>query len=153
MGLDTKTLTGVHMGAMVHDIGKIHIPAELLTKPSLLNETEKLIIQQHAEVGYDILKGIHFPWPLAEIAHQHHERMDGSGYPQGLKGNDICLEARIVAVADVVEAISSHRPYRPSLGSDVAMAEITEHRQTLYDANVVDSCLAVFAKGFTFPQN
>ncbi len=150
MGLDEETLQGVHMGGTIHDVGKINIPAEILSKPDRLSEIEAKLVQQHPQVGYEILKDIDFPWPVAEIAHQHHERFDGSGYPQGLKGEQICLEARIVAVADVVEAMSSHRPYRAGLGIEAALAEIGKHKGTLYDAGAVDACLAVFADGFLF---
>ena len=109
-----------------------------------------LIIKEHPKVSYEILKNIHFPWPVAEIAYQHHERLDGSGYPQGLRGEAICLEARIVAVADVCEAISSHRPYRPGLGEDAALDEIRKGKGTLYDAGVVDACLKIISEGFSF---
>ena len=110
MGQNNAFIEGIHMSASIHDIGKIHLPSEILTKPTMLTEMERKLVETHPEVGYNILKNIDSPWPLADIAHQHHERMDGSGYPQGLKGEEICLEARIVAVADVVEAIASHRP-------------------------------------------
>jgi len=116
MDLNDDQIEGVRMGEIIHDIGKIQTPAEILSKPSKLSEIEYQLIQAHAALGYDILKDIKFPWPVADIAHQHHERVNGKGYPQGLKGEEICLEARIVAVADVVEAISSHRPYRAALG-------------------------------------
>lgn len=150
MGLDEDALQGIHMGATIHDIGKINIPAEILSKPSHLNEMEFLMVRMHPKIGYDILKDVHFPWPVAEVAYQHHERMDGSGYPQGLKGEQIRLEARIVAVADVMEAMTSHRPYRPGLGHEVAIAEISDHSGIRYDADVVNACLAVFADGFRF---
>jgi len=153
MGLDEPQVKGIHMGASIHDIGKIQVPAELLSKPARLNETEYKLIKEHAQIGYDILKDIDFPWPVAEIAHQHHEHMDGSGYPQGLKGDEICLEARIVAVADVVEAINSHRPYRPALGIEVALDEIKKNRGTFYDPEVVDACLKLFSEGrFSFEE-
>lgn len=153
MGLDKELIEGIRMGAVIHDIGKIQTPAELLSKPSKLTAIEYQLIQEHASVGYEILKDIEFPWPVAEIAHQHHERINGSGYPQGLKGENICLEARIVAVADVVEAISSHRPYRPALGIDVAMEEITAHRGEWYDPVAVDACLSLFRKNkFSFEK-
>ncbi|MDQ6967411.1 MAG: PAS domain S-box protein [Mariprofundaceae bacterium] len=141
MGLDDKIVTGILWGATIHDIGKIHLPAEILSKPSRLSKLEYSLIQEHAQVGYEILKNIKFPWPIANIAHQHHERIDGSGYPQGLKGDEICLEARIVAVADVVEAISSHRPYRAALGIEVALDEIKAKRGIFYDPAAVDACL------------
>ena len=153
MRLDRQAVEGIRMGASVHDIGKIHLPAEILSKPAKLSATEYLLIQDHPQVGYDILKDIEFPWPLADIAHQHHERMDGSGYPQGLKGDEICLEARIVAVADVVEAMSSHRPYRAGLGIELALEEVKKGRGSLYDPNVVDACLKLFAENrFTFKE-
>jgi len=144
MGLDKNQIEGIRMGATIHDIGKIQVPAEILSRPTTLSELEFEIIKTHAEAGYDILKDIKFPWPIADIAHQHHERLDGTGYPQGLKGDEICLEARIVAVADVVEAVSSHRPYRASLGLDAALEEITAHRGEWYDPEVVDACLKLF---------
>ncbi|MGR9117566.1 MAG: HD domain-containing phosphohydrolase, partial [Gammaproteobacteria bacterium] len=150
MGLDEERVEGIRMGGTIHDIGKIQVPSEILTKPTRLTEIEYQIIKEHPRVGYEILKDIHFPWPVAEIARQHHERMDGSGYPQGLKGDDICLEARIVAVADVVEAMSSYRPYRPGLGIEAALAEIRKTSGTFYDAQVVDACLALFAGGYQF---
>ena len=150
MGLDEDALQGIHMGAMIHDIGKINIPAEILSKPTRLNEMEYMMVKMHSKIGYDILKDVHFPWPVAEVAYQHHEHIDGSGYPQGLKGEQICLEARIVAVADVVEAMTSHRPYRPGLGHEAAIAEINDYSGIRYDADAVHACLAVFADGFRF---
>jgi len=141
MGLDAGCIEGIRLGAEIHDIGKIHLPAEILAKPSKLTDIEYEMIKAHPQVGYDILKDIEFPWPVADIAHQHHERLDGSGYPQGLKNGHICMEARIVAVADVVEAISSHRPYRPGLGIDKAVAEIKRGRGKQYDADAVDICI------------
>lgn len=150
LGLSEDMIEGLKMGATIHDIGKIHVPAEILSKPSRLTEVEYLIIKQHPAVGYEILRDIHFPWPIADIAHQHHERMDGSGYPQGLKGEEICLEARIITVADVVEAMNSHRPYRPGFGMEAAIDEITQNRGSLYDAKIVDACLQVIENGFNF---
>jgi len=153
MGLDSERIDGLRLGASIHDIGKIYLPAEILSKPVKLTDLEYELIKSHAQVGYDILKDIEFPWPVAEIAWQHHERLDGSGYPQGLRGDEICLEARIVAVADVVEAISSHRPYRPALGIDAALEEITKYQGVLYDAVVVDTCLKLFReKSFDFEK-
>ncbi len=148
LGLSEERIEGISMGATIHDIGKIQIPAEILTKPSNLSELEYGFIREHSRVGYEILHDIHFPWPVAEMAYQHHERLDGSGYPQGLKGDEICLEARIVAVADVVEAMSTHRPYRASLGIEKALEEINANRGKLYDAGVVDACLALFEEGY-----
>jgi len=142
---------GIRIAATIHDIGKIKLPAELLSKPSKLSDIEYQLIQSHPDAGYTILKDIEFPWPVAEVVYQHHERMDGSGYPQGLKGIEICLEARIVAVADVVEAMASHRPYRASLGLGLALEEVRAHRGALYDEVVVDACLKLFAeKRFSF---
>ena len=143
MGLNSDQIEGVTIGAAIHDIGKVQVPAEILSKPGQLSDAEYMVVQAHAETGHNILKGIEFPWPVANVAHQHHERLDGSGYPQGLRGDEICLEARVVAVADVVEAMASHRPYRPALGIEVALEEIKAHRGTKYDENVVDACLTV----------
>jgi len=152
MGLTTEEqIEGIHMAGAIHDIGKIMVPAEILNKPGPLAEIQYEMVKMHPQAGYDILKGIDFPWPVAEIVLQHHERMDGSGYPQGLSGEEIILEAKILAVADVVEAMASHRPYRPALGIDKALEEISQNRGTLYDPDVVDACLKLFTKkGFTF---
>ncbi len=137
------------MGAMIHDIGKVYVPGEFLNRPGKLTEDEFSIIKSHAQVGYDIVKDIDFSWPVPQMILQHHERLDGSGYPNGLKGDEIILEARIMAVADVVEAISSHRPYRPGLGMDVALGEITDFRGSHYAPDVVDACLCLFnEKGY-----
>jgi len=144
MGLDSRLIDGLRMGATIHDIGKIHLPAEILSKPTKLSEMELELIKTHAQIGYEILKDVPFPWPVADIAHQHHERLDGTGYPRGLKSDEICLEARIVAVADVVEAMASHRPYRPALGIDAALEEIETHRGQWYDPAAVDACLKLF---------
>jgi len=153
MGLEVDRIEGIRWGAMIHDIGKIHLPAEILSKPTKLTKLEYNLIKEHSQVGYDILRGIEFPWPVADIVHQHHERLDGSGYPQGRKDGEICLEARIVAVADVVEAMSSHRPYRAGLGIDKALAEIRRGKSRQYDPDVVDSCLALFREGkFSFDR-
>ncbi|ATX83104.1 PAS domain S-box-containing protein/HDIG domain-containing protein [Mariprofundus ferrinatatus] len=150
MGLDEARVKGVFLSATIHDIGKIQLPADILSRPGKLTNAEYQLIKEHSEAGYSILKGISFSWPVAEVAHQHHERMDGSGYPQGLKGDEICLEAKIVAVADVVEAMSSHRPYRPALGIDAALDEIRTHRGSAFDPEVVDACLKLFEeKRFT----
>jgi putative two-component system response regulator len=151
MGLGEKRVEGVFMGGAVHDIGKICIPAELLTRPKRLSFMEYELIKGHSEAGYDILKGISFPWPVADIALQHHERIDGSGYPRGIGKDEICIEARVIAVADVVEAMSSHRPYRPAKGVEAALEEIREQRGKYYDPEVVDATLAVFREGnFSF---
>ena len=151
IGLSEEQINGVRMASVIHDLGKIHVPAEILSRPGRLTENEFSIIKTHPQIGYDILKTEEFPWPVAQIVLQHHERMDGSGYPSSLSGKEILLEARILAVADVVEAMASHRPYRPALGIDKALEEITENRGVLYDAKVVDACLRLFAeKGFKF---
>lgn len=144
MGLPVKQVHGIHLAAMVHDLGKMQVPAEILSKPGVISDIEYSLIKTHAQAGYEILKGIDFPWPIAQIVLQHHERMDGSGYPQGLRGDGILLEARIISVADVVEAMSSHRPYRPSLGIEAALNEITSNRGSHFDTKVVDACLALF---------
>jgi len=151
MGLSKEQIEGIRMAGLIHDIGKISIPSEILTKPGKLNDLEYSLIKTHPQAGYNILKGIEFPWPVAQIVLQHHERMDGSGYPQGLCGKDILLEARILAVADVVEAMSSHRPYRPAYGIDKALEEISKNKGILYDPEVVNACLRLFnQKGFKF---
>jgi len=143
MGLSDDQIEGISISGTIHDIGKLSVPAEILSKPSRLNSMEFDIIKQHAMVGHNILDAITLPWPVAQTILQHHERMDGSGYPNGLKGQEISIEARILMVADVVEAISSHRPYREAKGMDVAIAEIIKNRGILYDPEVVDSCLAL----------
>ncbi len=154
MGLNEEKCMELQMIGLVHDIGKISVPAEILSKPGRLIPTEYALIKEHVQRGYEILKDVRFRLPISEIIHQHHERMDGSGYPRGLKGEQILPEARILMVADVVEAISSHRPYRASLGMDSALREITEKRGILYDAVVVDAFLnLVNEKGYTLPQN
>ena len=151
MGLSKEQIEGIRMAAVIHDMGKITVPTDILNKPGRLNEHEFGIIKAHPEVAYNILKTIEFPWPIAQIIFQHHERMDGSGYPQGLSGEEIILEARILAVADVVEAMASHRPYRPALGIDKALEEISQNRGVLFDPETVDVCLKLFTeKGFKF---
>jgi putative nucleotidyltransferase with HDIG domain len=150
LGFDDERIKGVRLGALIHDIGKIGIPVEILCKPTRLNDMERQIVQGHAAMGYEILKDVDFPWPVAQVAYQHHERIDGSGYPNGLKGEEIILEARIVAVADVVESMVSHRPYRPGLGIEAALAEIRQGKGVLYDQGVVDACLKVMEAGFIF---
>ena len=147
MSLSEEQITGLLMAATVHDIGKIGIPAEILSKPGKINEMEFNIIKTHVKTGYDILKNIEFPWPIADIVLQHHERMDGSGYPNGLSGEKILLESKILAVADVVEAMASHRPYRAALGIDKALEEIVDKKGILYDADVVNACLKLFEQG------
>ena len=141
LGLSDQQTEGLHFAALLHDIGKIALPSEFLSKPTSLSHQEHEIIKCHAQVGYDILKNIHFPWPVAEIVYQHHEYLDGSGYPRNLTDKEILLEAKILTVADVVEAISSHRPYRPSLGMDSALEEIQDGRGIRYYAPCVDACL------------
>lgn len=153
MGLPKEQIEGIRVSGILHDVGKMYVPAEMLSKPGRLTEIEFSVIKTHPQVSYDILKTIEFPWPVAQIAFQHHERLDGSGYPSGLSGKDILLEARILAVADVVEAMSSHRPYRPTLGTDKALFEILQKKGVLYDPEVVDACLSVITeKGFKFEQ-
>jgi hemerythrin-like metal-binding protein/PAS domain S-box-containing protein/putative nucleotidyltransferase with HDIG domain len=139
LGLDEDRIEGLRLGASIHDIGKLAIPSDMLVKPTRLTALEYNVIQTHAQYGADILKGVKFPWPILEIVSQHHERLNGSGYPRGLKGDEIGLEARIVAVADVYEAMSAHRPYRPSLGVTPALDELTRNRGKLYDTDVVDA--------------
>jgi len=151
MRLSPDRIEGLRMSGELHDIGKIHVPAEILSKPGKISEAEYTIIKTHSQVGHDILKTIEFPWPVAKIVLQHHERMDGSGYPQGLKGERILLEARILAVADVIEAMATHRPYRPALSIEEALKEISKNKGKLYDARVVEACLKVFKeKKFKF---
>ena len=156
ISLPAETIEGVYMAASIHDIGKISLPAEILSKPVKLTEIEMKMIQAHSKVGYDILKGIDFPWPIAQIVLQHHERMDGCGYPHGLGGNEILIESRIVGAADVVETMASHRPYRPAMGLDKALGEVSGNKGKLYDEQVVNACLKLFnEKGFQFsdPEN
>jgi PAS domain S-box-containing protein len=151
MGLPEEQIEGLRMAGLIHDVGKINVPADILSKPGRLNEIEFGLIKMHPQVGHDILKAVEFPWPVAQIVLQHHERMDGSGYPYRLSGEEITLEARILAVADVVEAMASHRPYRPARGIDEALEEISQGRGCLYDAEAVDACLRLFTeKGFRF---
>jgi len=151
MNLPEQQIDAIRMAGTIHDLGKISVPGEILSKPGKINETEFDLIKDHAQVGYDILKEIEFPWPIAKIVLQHHERMDGSGYPSGLSGEDITMEARILAVADVVEAMAFHRPYRPALGIKKALDEISQKKDILYDSKVADACLKLFnEKGFKF---
>jgi putative nucleotidyltransferase with HDIG domain len=149
MELAQEKIDGIRMAGIIHDIGKLSIPAEILSKPTKLTEIEFSLIKEHARSGYEMLKDVESPWPLAEIVYQHHERMDGSGYPRNLKGDEILMESRILAVADVVESMASHRPYRPTLGIEAALEEITKNKDILYDAAVVDACLRLFReKGY-----
>jgi HD-GYP domain-containing protein (c-di-GMP phosphodiesterase class II) len=139
-------IEGIRIASLVHDIGKSSVPAEILNKPIKLSEIEYNLIKSHSQVGYDVLIPIEFPWPVAIIVLQHHERINGSGYPQGLKGEDILLEARIIGVADVIDAMSSHRPYRPAWGTDKALEEIYKNKGILYDPEEVDVCIKLFKK-------
>jgi PAS domain S-box-containing protein len=149
MGLSQDKIEAIRMAGPIHDIGKLSIPAEILSKPTKLTNIEFSLIKEHVRTGYEMLKDVESPWPLAEIVYQHHERMDGSGYPRNLKGDDILMEARIMAVADVVESMASHRPYRPALGLNAALEEIENNKETLYDADAADACLRLFReKGF-----
>lgn len=151
MGLPSHQIDGIRMAGLIHDLGKICVPAEILSKPGQLTEVEHTLIKDHPQVGYEILKGIEFPWPVAQIVLQHHERIDGSGYPAGLVGDEIIIEAKTLAVADVVEAMASHRPYRPTLGRDMALEEISKNRGVKYDPYVVDACVKLLTeKGFKF---
>jgi HD-GYP domain-containing protein (c-di-GMP phosphodiesterase class II) len=151
MGLDGERIRGIELGGILHDIGKISVPAEILAKPGKISDSEMAIIRQHPQSGYEILKTLESPWPLREMVLQHHERLDGSGYPSGLKEGEIVLEAKILAVADVVEAMASHRPYRPARGIDQALEEITRNKGVLYDPAVVEVCLKLFqVQGFKF---
>ena len=150
MHVEEQSIRGIRAAGLVHDIGKLSIPAEILSKPSALTPLEFGLVKGHAQTGCDILKGIAFPWPVAEVVLQHHERLDGSGYPRGLRGDEIILGARILAVADVVEAMASHRPYRAALGTDAALREIRDHKGKLYDSDVVEACIQLFAVGFKF---
>ena len=144
MGLPDDQIYGIRMGGVIHDLGKISIPAEILSKPGRITEIEFELIKTHPQVGYDILKTNEFPWPIAQMVLQHHERMNGSGYPAGLSGEGILLESRILGVADVVEAMASHRPYRPALGIDKALQEISRNKGSFYDHEVVEACLKLF---------
>jgi len=153
MALPADTVEAIYVAASIHDLGKIYVPAEILSKPGHISDIERGIIRTHPQVGYDILKSIDFPWPIAEIVLQHHERLDGSGYPRGLRDGDIRIEARILGLSDVVESMGSHRPYRPTLGMERALAEIRKNRGTLYDPEVVDACLRLFEEGrFAFEE-
>jgi putative nucleotidyltransferase with HDIG domain len=142
--LPENLVEGIHLAGIVHDVGKIKVPAEILSKPGRLTTNEFNLIKEHSQTGYDILKSIDYPWTIAEIILQHHERLDGSGYPRGLKNEEILLEAQIIAVADVVESMMSHRPYRAALGIDAALEEILHNRSTCFNADVVDACIRLF---------
>ncbi len=144
MDLSEDSISGVRIAALLHDIGKISIPSEILSKPGGLNDPEFCLLKEHPKIGYEILKGIEFPRPIAQIVMQHHEKINGSGYPRGLKEEDILLEAKILCVADVVEAMSSHRPYRPTLGIDKALEEVFQNSGVLYDPEVVRICMQLF---------
>lgn len=146
LGLDGDRIEGIRIGAVLHDIGKLAIPAEILSSPRRLSSEEMALVRTHPLHGHQIVRDVLFPWPVAPIVAQHHERMDGTGYPAGLAGEQILLEARVVAVADVVDAIAQHRPYRPALGTDRAREELRQGRGRLYDPNVVDACLAALSE-------
>jgi HD-GYP domain-containing protein (c-di-GMP phosphodiesterase class II) len=149
LGLPPEKIEGLRLAGVIHDIGKITLPTEVLSKPTMMSVIEISLISEHVRLGYDILKDVESSWPMAEIVYQHHERMNGSGYPRNLKGDEILIEARILAVADVVEAMASNRPYRPALGLDAALGEIEKNRGILYDNAVADACLRLFRdKGF-----
>ncbi|MFW5808741.1 MAG: HD-GYP domain-containing protein, partial [Spirochaetota bacterium] len=147
MGLPDDTVESIRIGAIIHDLGKIYIPAEILNKPGQLRDIEVSLLRSHPEIAYDIIKPIDFPWPIAEIILQHHEHLDGTGYPRELKGDAIRIEARIISVADVVEAMASHRPYRAALGIEKALQEIRHYRGRWYDADAVDACIGLFTSG------
>jgi putative nucleotidyltransferase with HDIG domain len=146
MGLPPERVDGIRLGGLIHDVGKIQVPTEILSKPGPLRDVERNIMRQHAKAGQELLAGIDFPWPIAQMVLHHHERLDGSGYPDGLKGDELTLEAKIIAVADVVEAVSSHRPYRPALGLQSAIDELKQGSGRLYDPLVVDSCIRVLER-------
>jgi HD-GYP domain-containing protein (c-di-GMP phosphodiesterase class II) len=151
LGMDDERCEGLYLGSTIYDIGNISIPAEILNRPGQLTSAEFAIVKNHPQAGYEIMSGVNFPWPINEMILQHHERLDGSGYPHGLKDDEIIPEARIVALADVVAAMISHRPYRPSLGIDQTLDQIAEDRGRLFDPDVVDACLELFRhKGFRF---
>jgi putative nucleotidyltransferase with HDIG domain len=151
VGFEKDKIEAVRVAASIHDLGKISVPAEILSKPSRLTINEFNLIKEHPQVGYDILKDIEFPWEIATMVYQHHEKLDGSGYPLGLSGDDILPESRVLTVADIVEAMASHRPYRPGLGMDVALGEIDKNKGKFYDPEVSAACHALFnEKRFTF---
>jgi putative two-component system response regulator len=144
MGLPQDQIDGIYLGGLIHDIGKISVPAEFLNRAGKLRDEEMSLVKTHSQVGYDIVIGVDFPWPVADMVLQHHERLDGSGYPQGLVGNEIQIGARIIAVADVIEAMASHRPYRSALGIDAAMEDLEKNKNSLYDPDVVEAALTLF---------
>ncbi len=146
IGLTADQIDGIRMAGIIHDLGKISVPAEILSKPTQLTSLEISLIKTHSQSGYDILKDIEFPWPIARIVLEHHEMINGSGYPKGLTGDELLIESKVLSVADVVEAMASHRPYRPGLGIDKALEEIAKNRDILYDPDVVDACLNLFRK-------
>ena len=151
MKLSQDKINGTKIASLVHDIGKVNLPTEIISKPSKLIEVEFNLIKNYPKVGYDILKKVDFPWPIAEIVLQHQEKIDGSGYPRGLKGDKICIEAKILGVANVVEAMSSYKSYRPALSIDEALAEISKNKNILFDPQVVDTCIKLFKeKDFKF---
>jgi putative two-component system response regulator len=151
IGFSQEDVEGIRIEGLLHDIGKISIPTDILNKPGRISQYEYMLIQEHPQSGYEILKDIRFEQPIVEVILQHHERVNGSGYPQGLKGRNIMIEAKIMAVADVVEAMASHRPYRPSLGIDKALEEIANNRGVLYEVKIVDACLKLFrSRDFSF---
>ena len=149
--LPDDKVKGIRLASLVHDIGKVNLPTEIVSKPSKLIEVEFNLIKNHPKIAYDILKGVEFPWPIAEIVFQHHERIDGSGYPRGLKGDEILIEAKILGLANVIEAMTSYRSYRPALEIDVSLTEIDNNKDILFDSKVVDACLKLFReKNFNF---
>jgi len=152
LGLESDAVQALYMAAMVHDIGKVAVPAEILTKPTHLTDLEMKMVQEHAETGYQIMKDIPFPWPIADMVHQHHERLDGSGYPKGLSGDEISQGARILAVADTIEAMSTHRPYRPARGLASAMEEIRAEAGSKLDTKVVDAAFELLKEGNTLQE-
>jgi PAS domain S-box-containing protein len=150
MGLPEDKVEGLRLAGVIHDLGKISVPAEILSKPTKLSDIEFSLIKTHSQIGYDVLKDVDFPWPIARMVLEHHERINGSGYPKGLIGDQILPETKLLMVADVVEAIASHRPYRPAYGIEVALEEIEKNKGILYDSDVVDACLKLFReKGFS----
>ncbi len=151
MKLPQDKIEGVKISSLVHDVGKVNLPTEIVSKPSSLIEVEFNLLKNHPRTGYEILKKVNFPWPVAEIVLQHQEKIDGSGYPRGLKGAEILIEAKILGVANVVEAMSSYKSYRPALGIDEALAEILKYKNILFDPEVVDACIKLFTeKDFKF---